>query len=99
MRGLNKSGAKTLFTMKSRPTSFPAGDPAMTSLDARALTTDPDGLQFLQGVLGDADAVPSLEARFGVTARPVRSDRRRRREAGPTAAPAQSDRAPEPAAA
>jgi hypothetical protein len=71
----------------------------MTSLDARAITSDPDGLQLLKGVLGETDAVPSLEARFGLKARPTRTTRRPRRDAAVTSAPTLADRAPEPAAA
>ncbi len=38
----------------------------MSSLDASALTQDPDGLGVLRDVLGSAGARPSLAAAFGV---------------------------------
>lgn len=49
-----------------------AGEIAMTSLDANALTEDVRGLEFLARTLGPGDARPDMASRFGANARSVR---------------------------
>ncbi|MBV9078097.1 MAG: hypothetical protein JO048_11500 [Methylobacteriaceae bacterium] len=52
----------------------------MTSLDARALATDPDGLAFLTGVLGTPVAAPCVQDRFGVSPRAAMGGKHRGRK-------------------
>lgn len=49
-----------------------AGEIAMTSLDANALTEDVRGLEFLAQTLGPGAVRPDMASRFGATARSVR---------------------------
>ncbi len=49
-----------------------AGEIAMTSLDANALTEDVRGLEFLGQTLGPVSARPDMASRFGANARSAR---------------------------
>lgn len=49
-----------------------AGEIAMTSLDANALTDDVKGMEFLAQTLGSGAARPEMASRFGANARSAR---------------------------